>query len=390
MEELPEPPTTSTVPSHAPGRIIVLDIGSGMSKFGFAGDGEPREPIRSIVGRPKMAGLMGNVLKKDVFIGDEAQAKRGILRIRYPVEHGVITNWDDIEKLWDHILFDQLNVNTSEHPILMSETILNPRVNRERICERMFEEFRAPFFCLKDEMALSMYSTGRLTGHVTKTGDGCLWCACVYGGHLIQDTAHRLDLAGRDLTDYLMKILTERGYSFITRAEREIVKDIKEIMGYVALDFEEELKLSCEGCELEKNYELPDGQVITIGNEMFRCTEVLFQPWFVGYSAQGMVDLMYSSIMKCEAGLRREMYSNIVLSGGSMMFRGMNERITKVLEDLARVGTDVQIIDDQSQREFNNWIGGSIFACLSTFQSKCVSKAEYDEHGPIVINRKCI
>jgi actin-related protein len=368
---------------------VVIDNGSGMCKAGFAGDDAPRSVFSTIVGRPKVPGIMVGLDQKEVYVGSEAQQKRGVLRIEQPIEHGIVTNWDDMEKVWHHTLYNELRVSPEEHPLLMTEAPLNPKQNREKMTQIMFEVFNVPCLYVSMQGVCSLYASGRTTGVVLDSGDGVSHTVPIYEGFAIPHAIQRIYMAGRDLTSHLKDLLLERGYSFNTPAELEIVRDIKETMCYVVADYDAAMKEAEESHACEKNYELPDGRKILIGNERFRCAEILFNPSLAKSENEGVHKYCFDSVMKCDTDVRRDLFQNIIMSGGSTLFEGLNERMWHEIHQLAPTNNRIKVLAPP-ERLYSVWLGGSILASLATFQTMWITKTEYDEcGGPQIIHRKC-
>jgi len=218
-----------------------------------------------------------------------------------------------MEKIWHHTFHNQLHVAPEEHPILLAEAPMITKGDREKTAQIMFETFNAPAFYARSQAALSLYASGRTTGIVLDSGHNNTYVVPIHNGHVIPHAISHSSIAGHDLTGYLMKILNERGYVFTTTAEREIICDVKEKLCFVSLDFDQEMTTSTSSSSLEKTYELPDGQVITIANERFRAPEALFQPSVLCEDSAGIHEMIFKSIMKCDVDVRAELYGSIVM-----------------------------------------------------------------------------
>lgn len=316
-------------------KAVVIDNGSGTIKAGFAGDDAPRSVFSTVVGRPRVPGIMVGMDQQHVFMGDEANKKKDVLFLKRPIDAGLVVNWDDLEKVWHHTLFSELRVSPEEHPIMMTETSLNPKADREKVAEIMFETFNVPYLFLHLQAVLALLASGRTTGVVLDSGESISHVVPIFESYAIPHATVKIPLGGRDLTNYMRKILKERGITFNNQNESHIVQDIKETMTYVVAEFQTALKESGESNACEMNYEMPDGRKILIGNERFRCPEVLFQPGLCGKrDIKGFHEQVFESIMRCDEDVQEEMLPNIVLSGGNTLFDGLAGRLHYDLEHL--------------------------------------------------------
>lgn len=377
-------------------KIVVCDNGTGFVKCGFAAENFPRHIFPCLIGRPILRSeeaIEKNIHLKNIMCGDEAAAARSSLQITYPVENGIVKNWDDMEKIWDYTFEEKLNIDPSDGmKIMLTEPPLNPVKNREKLIETMFEKYQFQGAHVSIQAMLTLYAQGLLTGVVVDTGDGVTHVVPVYDGFVPQHLIRRLDVAGRHMTQYLVKLLLLRGYAFNRTADFETVRQIKEKLCYVAYDTNVERQLAAETTVLMEHYELPDGRVIKIGRERFEAPEALFNPSLIDVEGAGLSDMVFDMIQKADMDLRTDFYKNIVLSGGSSMFPGLPSRLEKDIRqrylddvlggDKSRMSKFRLHIDDPPRRKHMVFLGGSVLADLMKDRDEFwISKAEYDEQG---------
>ncbi|KII94358.1 hypothetical protein PLICRDRAFT_100670 [Plicaturopsis crispa FD-325 SS-3] len=362
---------------------VVIDNGSGTIKAGFAGQDHPKCFFPSFVGRPKHIRVMAGALEGDVFIGRKAQEFRGLLKIKYPMEHGIVTDWDDMERIWSWIYAEELGTLSEEHPVLLTEAPLNPRSNRDVAAQIFFDTFNVPALFTSVQAVLSLYSSGRTTGIVLDSGDGVTHAVPVFEGFSMPHAIRRVDVAGRDVTDHLQLLLRKSGHHLHTTAEREVVRTIKEKCCYIALNPQKEEKDTMGRTE---EFRLPDGNVVQLGAERFRAPEILFNPEIIGQEYAGVHQVVVDSINRVDLDLRKSLFSNIVLSGGSTLCRGFGDRLLNETKKLALKDVKIKIYAPP-ERKYSTWIGGSILAGLNTFKKMWVSAEEYQE-DPDIIHKK--
>lgn len=367
---------------------IVIDNGSGVLKAGFAGADKPRIVFRSCIGRTKHERVMpGGALEgSDLFIGSKVEEHRGALKLSYAMENGIVQNWADMEKIWTYVYNrDNLNVMSEDHAVLLTEAPLNPFSNREKAAEIFFEALNVPALFCSIQAILSLYASGRTTGVVLDSGDGVTHVVPVYEGFALPHAVKRMDIAGRSITNYLQILLRRSGRVFATSSELEVVRQIKENCCVVAFNPAEQEKQTNDAFP----YTLPDGSIVDLGPETFRAPEVLFQPELIGSEHRGVHDCLVSSIMQADIDLRKVLFSQVVLAGGSTMFPGFGDRLLNEVRKHSLSPKDTKIrIAAPPERLFSTWIGGSILASLSTFKSMWISKADYLEHGSRILISK--
>ena len=363
---------------------VVIDNGTGMMKTGLSGEEAPSHVFPTLVGIPKHPSIVGGN-NQELYIAGDALEHRGLLKLKYPIEHGVVNEWEHMKKLWRHTYENELRIDPETQPVLLTEAPLNPNANREKMMEFFFDELNVPAFYVFTQAVLSLYSSGKTTGLVVDSGDGVTHIVVVYEAYSIKHAVNRMDLAGRDLTNYLQKLLTEIGVTLKSSADFEIAREIKEKTCYIALDYEQEEKALKEK---KIEYTMPDNSVIEIGPQAIKCPELLFKPDLNGYDFGGIQDMVIDSIKKCDMDLRKNLYSNITLSGGTTTFEGIQERLNKEISAMAPPNTPVRIIAPV-ERKYSVWIGGSVLSSLATFQTSWITRDEYREEGASVVHRKC-
>ena len=367
---------------RADAESIVIDVGSGIVKAGFSGRDAPEVTFDTL----------GSHLNVD----DQASDVAGSHKLPVPLRRGVLQDWDSMGSVWRRALDDELRVDpdASGTPVLLTDAPLSSKQSREKTAEMMFEDFKVPGLYIANQAVLSLYACGKTRGLVVEIGEGSTYSVPIFEGFALPHASTSLPVAGGDLTGYLRNMLKDRGHAFTNSiAHTNIIRGMKESLCVVSDNYEQDIQSDTN----EYAFELPDGQALSIDAHCrYSVPESLFNPTILKSRADssgdgkpvGIADIAMESINHCDKDLQPDLYSNLVLSGGSSLFNGLKSRMQYEMEERAEDGEPVDVVVD-SQRKYASWIGGSMFASLGTINQIYVTRQEYEDSGATVVHRKC-
>lgn len=376
---------------------IIIDLGSSEIKAGFSGEDKPSLIFKSFIGEPKYKDVFSSIYKENKeikqYIGEDCLKNIGLLKLHNPIKHGILVNEQEIIPLFNHI-YSKLGINTDErreHPLIITEPLLNPYSNREKIANSLFDYIGIPSIFFASQPILSLFSTSATTGIILESGEGVSQSCIIYEGYSLPNTYERYDFGGVDVTEYLKLAMKKKGYQLFNSNEYRLISDMKEKYCFF---LPQKYNLNIENVKKalnskKINYYLPDGTTVTLGDERILASEILFNPELIGKEYLGLSDIILSSINKAEIQLRPKAFENIVLSGGNVLMRGLED---KMKEDIINKCNKIVKVNVSTVKEpqISCWVGGNIISSIDIFKKISVSKTEWEEKGSKILHVKTI
>ena len=365
---------------------IIIDIGTSSIKAGLSGQEKPSLIFPNYFGEMKYSKSVGSWKDDDKkhIIGNDCNKYFGVVKLKYPLSHGIFNDSKDISSIFDYIYsnLDMSITEIKEHPVLIAEPLLNPQENRRNIAKVLFDTYKIEQIFFASQPILSLFSTSSTSGAVLESGDGVTQSCIIYEGYTIPGSFKRINLGGKEVTEYLQYLLNKKGLELRNSDGFQITKKIKEEL--------------CEICSPEnenklepKNYTLPDDSILEIGDERRLAPEILFNPLIREYEYPGIQEILAESINKTNVDLKLQLYGSILLSGGNTNIKGMKERIYKEIKKLAPNKAKIRL-HTPSNPENCCWIGGNIISSLEISKEMWISVKEYMEKGENILHTRTI
>ena len=365
---------------------IIIDLGSGLIKTGFSGEDGPRNIFNSIVGIPKMAGLLVGMEQKERYVGDEAISNYEFMNFYPPIKRGEVADWDKFETLMHYLLYNQMEVVPEEMSVLVTETPLTTKENRAKVAEMLFEKFNVQKCHIANSSMLGLMAYGKTSGIVVDSGFNVTSTVPIYEGFPLQYASKKINLGGEDISLNLLELIKDKvGPSFKLIKGRLLADEIKEHKGYISMNNEEQE----EEKQNENLYKLPDGNDLKLENEIFKINDILFNPPEESKELMSISKMVVDSLKESDDDVRNDINESICLIGGTTLTKNFPEKLKNELSDSKDFGNFN--LSFSPERQFSSWVGGSIMSSLDNFHYMWVTKEDYDEKGKTLfsIDSKC-
>ena len=372
---------------------IIIDLGSSEIKAGYKSElsSVPSILFPSYIGEPKYEKILRSLNKnnsqyKEQLVGDDCDPYLGVLKLRYPIKHGIFENEKDISLIFNHI-FSKLKFSpekVASHPLLIAEPILNPKSNREKITSILFEKYNIPSLIFAYQPSLSILAFSYTTGVVLESGDGVTQICSICDGYSIPSSFIRSDFGGEDVSDYFRKLLKMRGIDLISDTEKLLMHEIKKKNLFCNLERKKEENIASK-------YILPDLNVIQIDSEKYMAPRVLLTPSLVGKNCLGLHQMVVACLEKVNIELREKLLDKIQFTGGNSNIKVLSEVLhTQIRGLLPKYGTKIKIKPNQNIGTISCWKGGNIISSLGIFKDLLINKKDWEENGNNIIHKKTI
>ena len=359
---------------------VIIDIGSGIIKAGFGGEDGPRNIFNSLVGTPKMLGLMVGMEQRERYVGEDAISKLEIMNFKAPIQRGEVTDWDKFENLMHYLLYNQMKVVPEEISVLITESPLSSKENKQKLSEILFETFNVQKIHIANSSMLGLYAYGKTSGIVVDSGFHITSTVPLFEGLPLNHASIKLNYGGEDISKSLLEMIKPNiDPSYIDLKGRLLADYIKEKLGYISNGGPDENEIV---------FTLPDGKDIRLGDELKECTQLLFEPGD-NKELMSINDMVLSSLSKCDPDTKDDIKESICLIGGNTLLKNFPEKLRMTLSEGNGIGNF--LLTANKERQFSSWIGGSLVSSLDNFQFMWVTKEEFDDNGKtlIAIDSKC-
>jgi actin len=357
---------------------IVIDIGTHSCKAGFNGENAPRVVIPTVIGKSKNEYINFLEDTHKLYFGREAINNANFLKLDYPVKNSIITDYDKMEKFLNHLFHSELKTKPEAHNVFLTESLFSSNADREKIAEIMFEKFGIFNIHLEPQPIMTLYSTPKTSGIIIESGESMTQIVPVFENYIIPQGVRTIPIAGSEMTQNLFDILQPELKKHNVGNPLQISRKLKE--KYMEIDNGESNR------NLMIPFELPDGNIINIGEERYNIPEEIFN----SVDKTSLQQIIYDCVNNIDIHLRKDIVSNIILGGGNTMIKGFTERLRSELKNIFKKDDETIKINAQAERLYSAWIGASVVCSIGNFQHMWLSKNDFEEVGHNIVYKKHI